>query len=253
VVNLLKSDHLTAPLVSENLAQLAFERLEGAIMSGEMAPGEKISESLLARRLNISRGPLREAIGRLEGLGLVTRIAKQGPRVTALDEKELMDLLVLREAVEGMACRYAAINATNAELKRLEKLLDRHEQDPTLQAGVGYFQGHGDLDFHFQLAQASRNAKLYAFVCGPLYSVLRLYRHRASSTPGRPQKAFEEHKEILAALRARDPDRAEAAMRSHIRNSRENVRLAIHAHQNAEEAEPQPPEKKSRARQKTAA
>jgi DNA-binding GntR family transcriptional regulator len=229
MAGLIGNSDAMAPLVAENLAQLAFEWLERAIMSGDMSPGQRISESLLARRLGISRGPLREAIGRLEGLGLVTRIANQGPRVTALDEKELMDLLVVREAIEGMACRYAAINATAAELQRLQKLLDRHERDPAITAGLGYFQGKGDLDFHFQIAQASRNSRLYAFVGGPLYSVLRLYRHRFSATPGRSLKALAEHRAIVAALFSRDPDRAEAEMRIHIRNSRDNVHLAMEA------------------------
>ena len=63
----MKSD-LLKPLVAENLSQLAFERLEGLIMAGKIEPGAKISEARLARKLGISRGPLREAIGRLEGL-----------------------------------------------------------------------------------------------------------------------------------------------------------------------------------------
>lgn len=243
-----KKPDLMAPLVPENLAQLAFERVELMIMSGEMAPGDKISESLLARRLGISRGPLREAIGRLEGLGLVTRVANQGPRVTALNARELMELLVVREAIEGMSARYAAVNATTAELQRLERLLDRHEKDPAVQEGRGYFQGRGDLDFHFQIAQASRNSRLHAFTCGPLYSVLRLYRHRFSATPGRSLKALSEHMAIVAALKARDPDAAEAEMRAHIRNSRDNVLLAIEADERKAATQPAPKRRAGRSK-----
>lgn len=222
-----QNSELLTPLVSENLAQMAFDRLERAILSGEMEPGFKMSEADLARQLGISRGPLREAIGRLEGLGLVTRVSNQGPRVTSLTKTELVELLVFREAVEGMAARYAAINATEQELSRLQRLLDRHEEDPSVKSGVGYFQGSGDMDFHLQIAAASRNSRLAAFVSGPLYSILRLYRRRLSTIPGRPLAALAEHRAILGAIQSRDADAAEQRMREHIGRGRQNVISAM--------------------------
>lgn len=214
---------MLTPLVSENLAQMAFERLERAILSGDIEPGHKMSEADLARQLGISRGPLREAIGRLEGLGLVTRVANQGPRVTSLRKVELIDLLVFREAVEGMAARHAALNATDDEIRQIAELLNVHENDPDIQAGKGYFQGSGDTDFHLRIAEASHNSRLSSFVSGPLYSILRLYRHRMSSIPGRPHAALVEHRAILNAIQNRDADEAERRMREHISHSRQNV------------------------------
>ena len=215
------------PLVSENLAQMAFERLEKAILAGDIEPGYKMSEADLARRLGISRGPLREAIGRLEGLGLVTRVANQGPRVTALTKTELVELLVFREAVEGMAARQAAMHITDREISTLEQLLDKHERSPEVLAGTGYFQGAGDLDFHLQIAIASRNSRLHSFVSGPLYSTMRLYRRRLSSVAGRPLVALSEHRSILEAVKLHEPDEAEKRMRQHISRSRENVVVAL--------------------------
>ena len=184
---------LLEPIVAENLSRLAFERIEALIMAGEIEPGTKISEAKLARRLGISRGPLREAIGRLEGLGIVTRVTNQGPRVTSLSKEELLELFVVREAIEGMASRHAAMNASEADLRQLGKLLSQHEKDPAVKGGRGYFQGGGDLDFHLQIAKASRNSRLYAFVSGPLFSVLRLYRRRfqhcAGAVPARASRA----------------------------------------------------------------
>ena len=222
-----KNSDLMTPLVSENLTQMAFERIERAILSGDLEPGYKMSEADLARRLGISRGPLREAIARLEGLGLVSRVANQGPRVASLSKAELLELLVFREAVEGMAARYAAINATDKQLSRIERLISRHEEDPAIKAGIGYFQGSGDHDFHLQIAQASGNSRLYAFVSGPLYSILRLYRRRFSAIPGRPLSALSEHRAILEAIKDREPDAAEARMREHVRLSRENIMQAM--------------------------
>ena len=88
-------------LVAQNLSGLALERLEKAIMEGELGPGERLSESGLARRFGISRGPLREAIGQLEGRKLVTRISNQGARVVSLSKDDLLDLLQVRESLCG--------------------------------------------------------------------------------------------------------------------------------------------------------
>ncbi len=211
------------PVLAENLGQLAFDSLERAILSGGIEPGEKLNEANLARQLGISRGPLREALGRLEGLGLVTRAANQRPRVTSLSKDQLIELLVLREAVEGMAARYAAMNATPQEITRLKKLLDSHQEDPMVKAGIGYFQGSGDLDFHIQVAGASKNSRLKDFLTSPIYSVLRLYRRRLSAFPGRASEALAEHRAILDAIECGQPDEAEARMRAHIRASREIV------------------------------
>lgn len=211
------------PLVSSNLAALAFDRLEQAIMSGELKPGERLSETTLARRFGISRGPLREAIGRLEGRNLVERVANQGARVISLSNSELIDLLVIRESLEGMACRLAATEIRPSELKKLRRMLEQHARDDAVISGRGYFQGGGDLDFHYRIVRASGNARLVQMLDGELYSLLRLYRQRLSTRPGRPAQALIEHQAVLEALEARDPDAAEAAMRAHIRSSRANL------------------------------
>lgn len=211
------------PLMSANLSMLAFERLEQAIMSGELQPGERLSEVSLARRFGISRGPLREAIGRLEGRNLVERVANQGARVVSLDPAQILDLLVIRESLEGMACRLAATRMKSAELKQLHRMLDGHARDARVVSGEGYFQGGGDLDFHYRIVRASGNDRLIKMLDEDLYSLLRLFRQRLSTAPGRPAQALEEHRAVLAALETGDPDAAEAAMRAHIRNSRASV------------------------------
>ena len=214
---------LSEPLIARNLATLAFRRLEQAIMQGDLKPGERLSEAGLARRFGISRGPLREAIGQLEGRKLVQRVANQGARVVSMGNVELIDLMVIRESLEGMACRLAAVRMTDEELSSLADMLAGHADNEAVISGRGYFQGTGDRDFHARIVRASGNARLVQMLDIDLYSLLRLYRQRLSMRPGRPVRALAEHREILEALRLRDPDRAEAAMRAHIRNSRANV------------------------------
>ncbi|RDC75235.1 GntR family transcriptional regulator [Rhodovulum sp. 12E13] len=215
------SDDFAAPLVAQNLATLAYERLERAIMEGDLPPGERLSESGLARRFGISRGPLREAIGQLEGRGLVERVSNQGARVVALDTPDLIDLMVVREALEGMACRLAAERMAEPDLARLAALLEAHAQAEPIVSGRGYFQGTGDRDFHQLILRASGNRRLAVQLGSELYPLLRLYRHRLSMRPGRPAEALAEHRAILEALSARHPDRAEEAMRAHVRAARQ--------------------------------
>jgi DNA-binding GntR family transcriptional regulator len=210
-------------LVAQNLSSLALERLERAIMEGELGPGERLSESELARRFGISRGPLREAIGQLEGRKLVTRVSNHGARVVAVTKQDLLDLLEVRESLEGMACRLAATKMTEADLSRLDEMLIAHEKSDAVREGRGYFQAPGDGDFHLVILRACGNLRLTGMLGEELYSLLRLYRHHLSMRPGRAAEALEEHRRIVAALRARDPDAAEAAMRAHLRNGRSAV------------------------------
>ncbi len=210
-------------LVSPNLSTLAYERLERAIMEGEIKPGERLSESALARRYGISRGPLREAIGQLEGRRLVERKLNLGAQVVSLSNTDLIDLLVIRESLEGMACRMAASRITPAQIARLEDLLLAHADTEAVKTGRGYFQGSGNSDFHQVIIQACGNKRLIGMLDGELYSLLRLYRHQSSRRPGRPAAALKEHRAILSALKLGDGDKAEAAMRTHVQNSREAV------------------------------
>lgn len=214
----------TERLVAPNLSVLAYERLERAIMEGEIKPGERLSESGLARRFGISRGPLREAIGQLEGRRLVERRSNLGARVVSLSNIELIDLLVIRESLEGMACRMAASRLTTQQIDRLEELLSQHAEMEEVKSGRGYFQGSDDADFHQVILRACGNSRLIGLLDVELYSLLRLYRHQLSMRPGRPAAALREHQAILAALKARDGDQAENAMRFHIRNSRAAVK-----------------------------
>jgi DNA-binding GntR family transcriptional regulator len=207
-------------LTNHTLADRAFERLETAIVTGEIPPGAKITEVELARSLGISRGPLREAIRRLEGRKLLERVPHVGARVVTWSSETLIDLFHIREVLEGLACRLAAEQITKAELTELEAVLEQHHRDTRLQEGESYFQTAGDLDFHFRIARVSGNKKLVDILCGDLYSLLRVYRYRSGATPGRARQAFDEHRGILAAIRDRKPELAETRMRAHIAHAR---------------------------------
>jgi DNA-binding GntR family transcriptional regulator len=210
------------PITPYSLVDQTFERIADAIVVGDIKPGERIREASLAQKLGVSRGVLREAMQRLEGRKVVNRTSNIGVHVISLTEDDLLELYAMREALEGMAARLAATHMTDAAREELKALLVTHEQSEDLKHGESYFQ-RSDQDFHFLIARGANNARLERALCDELYYQLRLYRYRSSTRAGRAKQAFIEHQEIVAAICARDPDRAEAAMRAHIAHSRANL------------------------------
>ncbi|WP_409271346.1 GntR family transcriptional regulator [Pseudomonas sp. KCJK9111] len=208
---------------TETLSEHVFRRIQAAIVRGDIAPGSKISEPELARTYGISRGPLREAIHRLEGQRLLVRVPHVGARVVSLSHAELIELYEIRESLEGMACRLAAQRMGRADIDELRQVLETHERDAAFQAGVGYYQQEGDYDFHYRIIQGSGNQTLVKMLCGELYQLVRMYRIQFSATPNRPRQAFAEHHRILDAIAEGDGELAELLMRRHIAASKRNI------------------------------
>ena len=211
---------------ARTMAGRLFETLQEAIVRGDLAPGARLAEPELARRHGVSRGPLREALQRLEARRLIERVPHVGARVAVLSFDRLIELAQAREALEGMACRLATENATEAELEALEALLDGHAEREELREGRGYFQKEGDLDFHYRIAQASGNPIVTRLLCDDLYQLTRMYRYKFSGYEGRSRQALAEHRAIVAAMRERDADFAELLMRRHVAASRRNIEAA---------------------------
>lgn len=209
-------------LTPRSLVDQVTERLEQAIIEGRLEPGQRLREKVVAAELGISRGPLREAIRRLEGRRLLERTAHVGVRVAALSPERLDHLLQVREALEGMAARLAAARVGAAELAALRACLDAYGGAVGEGAATDapYVQPGSDTDFHVAIAEASGNALLTSMICGDLYDLLRVYRYRSATDGRRAAAAFAEHEAIYAALAAGDGDAAEAAMRRHLANAR---------------------------------
>lgn len=213
--------------VSITLTDRLFDTLQRAIVEGEIAPGSKISEPELARQHGVSRGSLREAIGRLEARKLVERKPNIGARVVTLSYEQLIEIFQIREALEGMATRLAAQNMSDQEIEELQVLLEEHGQQIEEQQGQAYFQKQGDLDFHYRIVQGSKNYHLIGLLCDDLYHLLRMYRYQFGMRSKRSRQAYDEHHYLLNAIVARDPEMAELLMRQHIRSSRRNVKKML--------------------------
>lgn len=206
-------------LVTQILAQI-----QESIITGELPPGSKINEQALAEKYGISRGPTREALQQLERQRLVVRIPHVGARVATLTVEELNDLYELRSTLEAMACELAAKRISEQQLKQLWALLAKQEAD--LARGDNNFQQDGDVDFHYQIIQASGNRHLQETLIGGLYHLLRMYRYQCTSN-SRPVRAIAEHRRIVEAIAARDAELAGLLMRRHIEQGRKNTQQRL--------------------------
>ncbi len=205
------------------LADVAARRLAQSIVTGELAQGQKLNEAELAERFGMGRGPLREALRHLEGMRLVKRIPNAGARVVVLDRKTLSDLYAVREILEGLACRLAAVQMTDDEIAQLNTLLDKHEEQIKQQGGKVYSQSEGDLDFHYQIVRGSRNQMLMDLLGGEQYQLLRMCRFRTSRNAQRTKPALNQHRQIVDALVHRDGELAEMLMRRHIQGAWDSI------------------------------
>lgn len=214
------------------IADQVFAEIRKAIVEGEIPQGSKISEPELARRFGISRGPLREAMGRLESSNLVQRRANVGARVITLSNEQLLEIFHVREALEGMAARLAAERMSDDEIADLGALLVEHRHQVESDDGQAYYQSEGDLDFHYRIVSGSHNIRLQGLLCNDLYHLARMYRFQFGMASPRARRALDEHGHIVEAIAGRDGELAEILMRRHIRAARENVERCLSEERN---------------------
>lgn len=208
---------VTKPLVTEQpvtSADKTFIRLRKDIVEGVIPSGSKLSEPELSAKYTVSRAVIREAINRLETCHLVERKANVGARVVALSSKKLEELYQVRESLEGMAARLAAIHMTDKEIVDLNDLLNTHFK--TVQSGETYYQEAGDVDFHYRIILGSKNSHLISILIDGIYHLIRMYRVQLGMAGPRVTTAFDEHKHIVQAISNRDAELAEILMRRHI-------------------------------------
>ena len=197
-----------------------YRHLLESIVSGQISPGARLREVDLAKDLGIGRGPLREALHRLESRKLVSKIPHVGAQVVSFKLEEFIEIYQIRENLEALACELAAQNMVEEDFRQLGQLLDRHGAFLEANEGHAYIDQDVDLDFHFQIIQGSRNAWLIRLLCDELYHRVRMYRVQTSQFKSRPEQALMEHKQIYQALLNRDGELAAMLMKRHISAAR---------------------------------
>lgn len=196
------------------LQQRVYDHLRAEILEGRLEPGAELIEVALAEQLGVSRGPLREAIGRLAAEGLVTVSPRRGAVVRSLSKEEFLELYQVREALERKAVELAVHRLTDQQFEELAALNDEMEAHAGRNEVEAFFEAN--LAFHARLLEASGNGKLEELY-RQLLGQLGRYRLRSLTLRGNLKRSVSEHKAILRAARRGDAERAAQLMAEHIR------------------------------------
>jgi DNA-binding GntR family transcriptional regulator len=200
-----------------------YVRLREAIMKEELLPNERLIEMDLAQSLGAGRAAIRTALARLEQEGLVQRERYRGARVRLISEAEAIEILEVRAALESLAVRYAALNATPEDSDILWTLLA--EQRHCIDEGDLLRSSEVNAQLHQTLLHMSHHV-----TASRLLDMLKpqnvRFQYRTILVPGRPERSHQEHSAIVEAVTSHDPDRAEAAMRLHLSHVAEALRQA---------------------------
>ncbi|WP_162820267.1 GntR family transcriptional regulator [Microvirga calopogonii] len=207
------SDILTLP-------DIVAEKIAAAILSGEFEPGAQLKEAALAKRLAVSRAPVREALRLLEERRLIERHVYSGARVAVFTPEGVADLYELREVLEARAAFKAAMRATEKDVEELRAIID---QEATQISGVAA-DGFGDepnINFHQKIIEISGNREFGRLMNNDFWRYNRiLYRMHWGQDEGRDEERHIEHVRIFEAIQSGDGPLAELLMRRHVQSTR---------------------------------
>jgi phosphonate utilization transcriptional regulator len=209
-----------ALLQTSSLANAVQQDIERAILAGEHPPGSKLIEAALAQKMGVSRGPVREAFRMLEEAGLVRTEKNRGVFVRDIPIDEALEIFDLRAAMEELVGRILAGQATPAQLRELRSLVDAMEKAVKAQDADEYHLLN--LRFHDRLVEMAGNRKLTALY-RKLINELSLFRRLNLADGGVLPISAGEHRQIVKAIAAGDPEAAGKALYRHVMDSRQRT------------------------------
>ncbi|WP_225984873.1 GntR family transcriptional regulator [Noviherbaspirillum aerium] len=215
------------------LARVIRDEVLALILRGELAPGDRITEPMIAGRLGVSRVPVREALRDLESTGLVESRKHTGVFVRQLSRKETEDLYELRSVLDAFAGRAAAARGDAALVEKLERHLQLMEQAAISKDVVTYYEAN--LHFHWDVIDAAGNEQIRSVYRGAVQK-LHLARLKNLSTDVGMLNSIREHHAIVDAIRAKQPEVCEALMANHVKAAGERLsRLNLEGDQREQE------------------
>lgn len=200
------------------------DRLREAIVTGRFQPSERLVETDLTQVLGVGRSAVRTALARLEHEGLVEHERHRGARVRLVEAQEAVEILEARAVLEGLAARHAALRATPEDVEGLRRILD--EMRRRLDAGDLLGASDENAVLHRRLLEISGHTTAARLIATLKYQLVR-FQYRTIMLPGRSERSFGEHKAIVDAVAAGDPDGAQTAMRTHLSHVAEALRGAV--------------------------
>jgi phosphonate utilization transcriptional regulator len=212
--------HALALLRTSSLPDLVRQELERMILAGELAAGAKLTETALAAKLGVSRGPVREAFRGLEEMGLVRVEKNRGVFVRRVSVEEADQIYEVRAILDEWIGRRLAQVATPDQIRRLRAHVERMDKAAARHDVDAYY--HLNLEFHDLLAAACGNPKLVA-TYRRLVNELSLFRHQALARGSTLTISTREHREIVDKIASRNAPAAGKALLDHVLASRERM------------------------------
>ena len=206
------------------LRDVVFNTLREAILRGDLVPGERLMELQLAAKLGVSRTPIREAIRMLEQEGLAITIPRKGAIVAGMTEKDMQDVLEIREALEELSVQVACDKITEEEVARLRENMENFED--SLKSGDLKRMAEADVAFHDVIYQATDNLKLINML-NNLREQMYRYRVEYLKNPSNHEQLLREHEAIYRGIMEKDKDAVTEMIRKHISNQVDVVKNII--------------------------
>lgn len=198
---------------SNTLTSIAKEAIEEMIITGELSAGDRINESALATRFNISRGPIREACRSLEHAGLVRNVTNQGAYVREMKLDEARELYEVRRALTALVGQLLVERASDELLDELEQLVEQMSKAADEDDLDSYYSLN--LQFHDTMMAGAGNASLARYY-DDIVKQLHLFRRRGLVQRGNLHASNTEHRHIMEALRQRDATAASERLSDHV-------------------------------------
>lgn len=197
-----------------------FHRLREDILSGRYKEHEELKEIAISEEMGVSRTPVREALRQLELEGLVSIIPNRGAYVTGITRKDVQDIYAMRALLEGLCARWATERITKEQLEEMEETIFLSE----FHASRNHAEQLTELDdqFHEILYQAC-DSKMLKHQLRDFHEYVKRVRKRTLSDNARGVEAVREHRQIMEAIRDKDPDRAEQLATLHMHNAYANM------------------------------
>ncbi len=212
------------------LRDVVFKTLRRGILTGELKPGERLMEIHLANRLGVSRTPIREAIRKLELEGLVTMIPRRGAEVANTTEKNLKDVLEVRQALESLAIELACERITPENKEALREKLNQVEE--AARTGDSSAIASADVAFHDAIVEASGNVRLTQLVSN-LGEQMYRYRFEYIKDESKHPQIMSEHRIMYESILEGDKVKAARIVKTHIDNQEEAIMRKIKKEQAA--------------------
>jgi len=207
-------------LGNSNLREKVYEMVRNYVISNEVPPGGKVNEDFLAKELGVSKTPIREALSKLAHDGIVEIRPNRGSYKVKLSNDDILEIMTIREVIEGLCLRLAAKNMNDQIIRKLRTILDDFEAQHLERDFLRYSETISK--FYSLIYNAAKSPRLTRIIRG-MYDLTHMLRFQIFSTPERVRRSLKLHRELIDILERRDSEKAEQCRRNMLRVGYESI------------------------------